>query len=92
MIFNSHKTSGSLCGSKYVQLQSRILITCVYHNQEKINKKSTDWSFTSIPFLSSVEIKLLGTTFSFSKYLAVKQSKNNKTGSLTLMLTLLSKP
>ena len=56
MIFKSHKTSASLCGSKYVQLQPRILITCVYHNREKINYKSADWFSTSIPILSSAEI------------------------------------
>ena len=45
----SHKTSASLSGSKYVQLQPGILITCAYHNREKINKKSADWFFTSLP-------------------------------------------
>ena len=53
-------TSASLCGSKYVQLQLRILITCVYHNRKKINKKSADCFFTSIPILSSSEIKTVG--------------------------------
>ena len=88
MILNSHKTSASLCGSKYVQLQPRILITCVYHNREKINKKSADWYFTSIPILSSAEIKSFGNhILFFPYYLVVKLSKNNKTGSLTLLLT-----
>ena len=58
--FLSHKTSASLCSSKYVQLQPRILITCVYHNREKINKTSVDWFFTSIPVLSSAEINHFG--------------------------------
>ena len=40
MIFNSHKTSASLCGSKYVQLQPQILITCLYHNWEKIKNRT----------------------------------------------------
>ena len=38
MIFNSHKTSASMCDSKYVQLQPRILITCVNHKREKYIK------------------------------------------------------
>ena len=37
MIFNIHKTYASLCGSKYVQLQPQILITCVNYNRKKIN-------------------------------------------------------
>ena len=49
-------TSASLCGPKYVKLQPRILITCVDHNWEKINKKSADCFFTTIPILSSAEI------------------------------------
>ena len=60
MIFNSHKTSANLCGSKYVQLQPRILITCVYHNREKINKTSGDLYFTFLPILSSAEINTFG--------------------------------
>ena len=57
MIFNRYKTSASLCGSKYVQLQLRILIT--YHYRRKINKKLVDCFFTSVPILSSAEIKTI---------------------------------
>ena len=59
MIFNGHKTSARLCGSKYVQWQQRIPITYVYHNREKINKKTADCFFTSIPILSSAETKTI---------------------------------